>query len=134
MTISKSKKQKVYFPFSQLQFKPKSTARDLKARLDFGRPCLTVIDIRDRDAYNTERIAGAIPVNLHQLPGLIKPILELDRDIYVYGESEQDTSLAAQRLRQAGFVRISELQGGLEAWKAIGGSTEGQNSAPTDLT
>jgi 3-mercaptopyruvate sulfurtransferase SseA len=28
-------------------------------------------------------------------------------------------------LRSAGFVHVSELKGGLAAWKAVGGPTEG---------
>ena len=34
-------------------------------------------------------------------------------------------SLVAQQLRSVGFEHISELKGGLPAWKAIGGPTEG---------
>lgn len=106
-------------------FKPQSSAQDLKARLDFGKPDLTIIDARDRHVYNAERISGAIPVPLHQLPSLIKSILEPERDIYVYGKTDQDTAHAAKKLRNAGFKRVAELKGGIEGWKAIGGPIEG---------
>lgn len=46
--------------------------------------------------------------------------LELSRDIYIYSDTDEDTAAAAAQLRQAGFCNVSELQGGLPAWKAMG--------------
>ncbi|MGP1386722.1 MAG: rhodanese-like domain-containing protein [Thainema sp.] len=97
----------------------------MRIRLEFGRPDLTILDVRDRKSFNQEHISGAIPAPLNQLPGLVRTILEPDRDIYLYGESDQETTLAANKLRSAGFNRVSELIGGLPAWKAIDGATEG---------
>lgn len=113
------------------KFKSKAGAQDLMMRLKFGEPTLTIIDARDRQAYHKERIVGAIPVPTEQLPQLIKPILELERRIYIYGSTDEETASAAQKLRQAGFFKVVELQGGLKAWKAIGGPVEG--TAADDL-
>ena len=44
--------------------------------------------------------------------------LERDRDIYVYSDTDEETANAAARLREAGFERVSEVTGGLGAWKA----------------
>ena len=49
-----------------------------------------------------------------------------NRDIYLYGNSEQEVAEAANNLRQAGFESVSQLQGGLPGWKAIRGATEGR--------
>ena len=57
--------------------------------------------------------------------------LDLNRDIYVYAESDEETSQAANMLRGAGFDCVSELKGGLPAWKAVGGPTEGIIEATT---
>jgi rhodanese-related sulfurtransferase len=54
-----------------------------------------------------------------------KSSLEPEREIYVYGESDEQTTEAAAKLREGGFTAISELKGGLAGWKAIGGPTEG---------
>ena len=50
---------------------------------------------------------------------------ELERDIYVYGETDEATAAAANKLREAGYQRIAELIGGLAAWKAANGPVEG---------
>lgn len=98
----------------------KSRVYDLKARLDWGEPALTIIDVRDREEFNTTRIRGAISIPLPQLVDRALTGLELTRDIYVYGESDEQTSEAAVKLRGAGYQNVSELRGGVAAWKAVG--------------
>lgn len=107
--------------------KAQSSAHDLKSRLEWGEPALTIFDVRDRETFNNGHITGAIPLPIEQLSQGIEPSpsLALNRDIYVYSDSEEQTSQAANQLRNSGFVNVSELQGGLAAWKAIGGPTDG---------
>ncbi|MDB9528954.1 rhodanese-like domain-containing protein [Oscillatoria sp. CS-180] len=95
---------------------------ELLERLNWGEPALTIADVRDRTEFNKERITGAVPMPMDQLPQSAEPLLEYNRDIYVYGDN---AAQAAGQLRQAGFKSVSVLQGGLAAWKAIGGPTEG---------
>jgi rhodanese-related sulfurtransferase len=102
-----------------------SNAHALKSRLEWGEPAFTVIDVRSRDAYNDGHIMGAMPMPIEQLVERAKPALATSRDIYLYGETDEQTADAAQQLRGAGFEHVSELKGGLPAWKAIGGPTEG---------
>jgi rhodanese-related sulfurtransferase len=100
--------------------RPKSRVYDLKARLDWGKPALTIIDVRDRHEFQFSHILGAINMPLSELVRRASATLERDRDIYLYSDTDEDTAVAAQQLRQAGFSNISELQGGLPAWKAMG--------------
>ena len=93
---------------------------DLKARLDWGEPALTIIDVRDRNQFNTSHILGAIPIPLNQLIECTRTSLELNRDIYIYGETDEETALAAAKLRAAGYTNVSQIRGGLPAWKAVG--------------
>jgi rhodanese-related sulfurtransferase len=51
-----------------------------------------------------------------------------NRDIYVYGNNDQETAEAANKLRESGFENVSQLQGGLAGWKAVNGATEGRES------
>lgn len=102
-----------------------SNAHTLKSRLEWGEPAFTVLDVRSREAYNDGHIMGAMPMPLEQLVERAKPALAKNRDIYVYGETEEQTADAARQLRHEGFEHVSELKGGLPAWKAIGGLTEG---------
>ena len=98
---------------------PKSSAQALKERLQWGEPSLTIIDARDRESYLQERITGAMLLeDVSSLPD--------EREIYVYGDSSEQTESVANKLRQKGFESISEIQGGLAGWKAVQGATEGR--------
>jgi len=102
-----------------------ASSQDLQARLNWGEPALTIIDIRDRTAYNQERIQGAISMPQAELLAMIQGNLEPSRDIYLYGDNDEDTAAAAEQLRQAGFTRVAELKDQLAGWKAISAPTEG---------
>lgn len=45
--------------------------------------------------------------------------LENTRDIYVYGDTDEETAIAAVKLRAAGYENVSQLRGGVAAWKAV---------------
>lgn len=105
--------------------KKKSNTQALKSRLDWGEPAFTIIDVRDRQTYNQGHIMGAIPMTMDSLENTAAKSLSRSRDIYIYGGSDADTNQAAQALRNAGFKNVSELKGGLAAWKVIGGAIEG---------
>ncbi|WOD39950.1 rhodanese-like domain-containing protein [Nodosilinea sp. E11] len=98
--------------------KPQATAQELKSRLDWGEPALTIIDVRDRADFNETRIQGSVSMPLLTLTAAIGGSLEKERDIYIYGNSEAVTAEAANQLRTAGYQRVAELKGGLPAWKA----------------
>jgi rhodanese-related sulfurtransferase len=112
---------------------PQSSAQALKDRLQWGEPAFTILDVRDRTTFNQSRIMGAMPMSIDELPDRAKASLELNRDIYVYGENDEQSAQAAAKLREAGFERVSELRGGLAAWKAIGGPTEGTAEQGNDV-
>lgn len=113
-------------PGPDSQQMPVSTAQALKERLQWGEPALTIIDVRDRNIFNQEHITGAQSIPLAELSETASESLELERDIYVYGDDQAQTTDAAGKLREANFSKVSELEGGLEAWKEISGATEGQ--------
>lgn len=102
-----------------------SDVNELKSRLEWGEPAFTILDVRDRMTYNDSHIMGAMPMSLDELVDRAKSSLAPSRDIYVYGETDEETAQAATQLRGAGFEHVSELRGGLPAWKAIAGPTEG---------
>lgn len=99
---------------------PQSRAYDLKTRLDWGEPALTIIDIRPISVFNQEHIQGAISLPADTLVARVMATLETDRDIYIYSDSNEETAAAAAQLREAGYTHVSELTGGLAAWKAVG--------------
>ncbi len=97
-------------------------AEELLKRLQWGEPALTIIDVRSREDFNNERITGAVPMPIDHILDNAENALEHKRDIYIYGDSADD---AAGQLRQAGYASVAVLQGGLSAWKSVGGPTEG---------
>ena len=110
---------------SQPRIELQSDVHAVKSRLEWGEPAFTILDVRDRNTYNDGHITGAMPMPLDVLVDRVASSLDKSRDIYVYGATEEQTSQAAKLLRSAGFGHVSELRGGLAAWKAIGGPTEG---------
>ncbi len=110
---------------SQPPIDAQSDVHQLKSRLEWGEPAFTILDVRDRTTYNEGHIMGSMPMPMDELVDRATPALAKSRDIYVYGANDEETNQAAQALRSAGFERVSALKGGLAAWKAIGGATEG---------
>lgn len=108
-----------------------SRVYDLKARLDWGEPALTIIDVRDRTQFNLSHIMGAVPMPPNEPTHRVLAKLEPGRDIYLYAETDEETAVAAAKLRQAGYYHVSEIRGGLAAWKAVGFPIESSLSTVT---
>ena len=106
-------------------FHSQATAYELKSRLQWGEPGLTIVDVRDHDAFNQERILGAISMPMANLREMAGTSLMQKRDIYVYGANDEETASAANTLRQAGFAKVAELKGGMDAWREISAPMEG---------
>ena len=108
-----------------------STAYDLKKRLEWGEPALSIIDIRAHESFNQGRITGAISMPMEQLAEM-KSTLQTKHDTYIYGDTDEQAHEAAQMLRVAGFEAVTHIMGGLAAWHEIGGPTEGveQDASP----
>jgi rhodanese-related sulfurtransferase len=112
-------------------FKAKSSAYDLKARLEWGEPALTIVDVRDRETFNMGRMTGAVSMPMERLLDIAQQALESERDIYIYGESDEQSLQAAEVLRGAGFKNVAQIIGGLPAWREVAGPTEGvQEESP----
>jgi rhodanese-related sulfurtransferase len=100
--------------------KPESSVFELKQRLDWGEPALTIVDVRNREAFNYSRISGAISIPLERLAASAPTSFASDRDLYVYGANDEETTSAFHLLKEMGFQNAAKLVGGLEAWQAAG--------------
>lgn len=98
----------------------RSLVYDLKTRLDWGEPALTIVDVRDRGLFNSSHIMGAISMPVCSLLDQALASLPLTRDVYVYGETDEESAAAAAVLRSTGYQNVSEIRGGVAAWKAVG--------------
>jgi rhodanese-related sulfurtransferase len=102
-----------------------ATSHELKSRLEWGEPGLTILDTRDFEAFHQCRIMGAMNAANGDVAEGAQASLSPKRDIYVYGETDEDAASAAAALREKGFQNVAQLQGGLAMWREIGGAVEG---------
>lgn len=107
------------FPKPQ-PLRPESRVYDLKERLDWGEPALTIIDVRDRTEFNQSHITGAISIPAAALVETVADCFEITRDLYVYSNTDDEAGAVADQLRQAGFSQVAIVRGGVAAWKAAG--------------
>lgn len=115
-------------------FHSQANAYELKSRLQWGEPGLTILDVREHEAFNQMRIMGAISMPMDQLPNWANFSIPANRDVYVYGDNDEQTASAARLLREAGFTHVAELKGGISGWREISGSMEGieTNKSPSE--
>lgn len=106
-------------------FHAQASAHELKSRLSFGEPALTIFDVRDRATFQDRQITGAMCLPWESLQAGERPHVALNRDIDIYAETDAKAAEAARLIRSLGFTRVAELKGGLETWQFIGGAVEG---------
>lgn len=89
------------------------TPKALKARLDRGEPLL-VLDVREVQEYQINRIAGSTLIPLGELP---QRYTELDPSLEIIAQCKMGgrSAKAAEFLRQKGF-RVKNLTGGILKW------------------
>ena len=95
----------------------RSTVGTLFKRIERGEAALTIIDVRPKVFFDITHIMSSISMPTDEINDLTLSSLELNRDIYVYAETDRQTAIAAQNLRHLGYQKVSELIGGLRAWK-----------------
>jgi rhodanese-related sulfurtransferase len=59
-------------------------------------------------------------IPLDDLPAHLTELADETRPIVVVCKTDRRSSLAAQRLREAGMPSVSVLRGGMERWRALG--------------
>lgn len=76
-----------------------------------------LLDVREWDEYYEEHIPGALHLPLSKIKK--GDLLNLNRqhNYLIYCHQGVRSEMAAQLLRQTGFVNISHLKGGIVAWK-----------------
>ncbi len=101
------------------------TVRELKKRLDAGNGPL-VVDVRQPDEYQLANIGGRL-LPLNELSGRIHELEAFkDQDVVLMCRSGVRSASAFAILKQNGFSRLYNLDGGILAW-----SREIDSSVPT---
>lgn len=94
---------------------------ELEARIGVAAADLIVLDVRERDAYESGHIRGAMSLPRGELE--LRADLELPdpaRRIVTCCELGQISTLAAATLRELGFRHAVALDGGIAAWRDAG--------------
>ena len=90
------------------------TSVELKRRLDRG-DALEIIDVREPNEYQINRIAGATLIPLGDIPRRYRE-LNPEAEIVVQCKSGNRSARAAEFLRSVGFRRVLNLKGGILDW------------------
>jgi len=77
-----------------------------------------LVDVRTPDEYNTGHINGAINIDVNQNNFKTK-VNQLDKNkpVLVYCRSGKRSNNAAEMLKEMGFKRIVDLEGGILSWE-----------------
>ncbi|MBD2441267.1 rhodanese-like domain-containing protein [Nostoc sp. FACHB-110] len=105
-------------------------AQTLKQLLE--QQTVTLIDVREPSEYAGEHIPGARLVSLSQFDPRKVP-QDADTQVVIYCRSGSRSTMAAQKLFDAGFSKVTHLHGGLTAWKAANYPTRINQNAPISL-
>lgn len=104
---------------------PFMSLAELKSSLESRKTELTVLDVRERDAYEQGHIPGARLLPRGQLELRVNDELtDPTQRILVYCEFGRVSTLATATLRQMGFRGAVALDGGMKAWREAGYAVE----------
>ena len=93
---------------------PQISVRELERRMKTGRPFF-LLDVREPFEFEMARIDGANLIPLGELPARAQE-LDRDKEIFVFCHSGVRSERAAEFLRSAGFSRVANVAGGIDAW------------------
>jgi len=90
------------------------TPVELKRRMDAGED-LQIVDVREPNEYQINRIPGAVLIPLGELPRRYQE-LDLDREIVLHCKMGGRSAKAQDFLRTIGVTNTKNLRGGVLAW------------------
>jgi adenylyltransferase/sulfurtransferase len=93
------------------------TPEELQAELQGATPP-RVVDVREPDEWAICRIPGAELIPLSQFAQRGPEELDEDANVVVYCHHGMRSAKAQAFLRQRGFARVRNLDGGIDAWAA----------------
>jgi len=93
---------------------PTISVQELKGKMD-AREAFELIDVREPFEYEIARIDGAKLIPLGEIGERFGELQE-EQPIIVHCHSGQRSAQAVRLLRQRGFTKVYNLEGGIDAW------------------
>ncbi len=90
------------------------TAEELKGKMD-RKENFVLLDVREQTEWDICHIEGAKLIPLREVPTRFKE-LSPNEEMVVYCHHGGRSERAAGFLRQQGFSKVANLQGGIDAW------------------
>lgn len=87
---------------------------ELKQKIDQG-DAMFLLDVREPHEFRYAQIAGSVLIPLNQLPAR-SPELDKEQEIIVICHHGMRSQQAAHYLSHAGFIKVANLVGGIDAW------------------
>jgi rhodanese-related sulfurtransferase len=96
------------------------SVNDVRKMID-NREKITILDVRDKEEFETGYIPGAINLSRGMLEFKISTLVpDKNASIIVYCGVDLRGPLATETLNQMGYKNAVNIIGGLKAWKAAG--------------
>lgn len=103
---------------------PTITVKELKSRLD-AKEDIVVVDVREPFEYDICHIEGSKLIPLGELPSRMSELDSAD-EIILHCKMGGRSANALRLLQEAGFAKLANVEGGIEAW-----AKEVDSSMPT---
>ncbi len=84
-------------------------------------PDFSVIDLRSKNEFKKERIFNAFVINFHT-KSFKEEILSLDKNktYLIYCKTGRYAKITSEIMKENGFLRVYNIQGGIDLWKKLG--------------
>jgi thioredoxin len=106
------------------------TAADFEKGI-VNKDSIQILDVRTPGEYAAGHIKGALLTDWNNKNEFDRRIAFVDKTkpVYVYCLSGGRSAAAAEKMREAGYEKVYELRGGINAWKAENKPLEGKSKA-----
>lgn len=86
-----------------------------------------LLDVRTQEEFNQGHLASAMHADWNEKEEFVRRIEAMDKDqpVYIYCLSGRRSAAAANLLREKGFAQVTEMEGGINAWKQADKPLEG---------
>ena len=92
-----------------------------EAAAQTGKNGVALVDVREKEEWNEERIPGAVHLSRGTIDWKIEEKFpDLDTPIICHCGGGGRSALVAESLQKMGYKNVSSMSGGFKAWKAAG--------------